>query len=371
MAIDKATLKKKAPLIAGGAAALALLIGGGLWWVDKSNWVDTDNAYVQADTVSVSPQIAGYVAEVLVSDNQRVQPGQVLVRLDPAEASAALEQAEARVAALRAAVANVDDRAALEAAQVGERAAALQSARAQADLARADLDRYGRLAEQGYVSSQRIQSTRAKAAEAEAGVNQAAAGLEAQRRAAGALGSVRAQTLAELRQAEAAVERARLDLDRTLIRAPVAGVVGARGVRPGQYVRPGGQLMSVVPLGDAYVVANFKETQVGRLALGQTVEIEADAFPGRVIRGRVDSFSPATGSEFALIPVENATGNFTKIVQRVPVKIAVDRSEPLASALRPGLSLTVRVDLRSRGGASFAEAAQAAAVPAYAEARAR
>ena len=141
-----------------------------------------------------------------------------------------------------------------------------------------------------------------------------------------------------------------------MIRAPAAGVVGARGVRAGQYVRPGGQLLSLVPLGDTYIVANFKETQLDRLRLGQTVHIEADAFPGVDLTGRIDSFAPATGSEFALIPIENATGNFTKITQRVPVRILVNRAEG-GAALRPGLSVEVRIDLKSEGGASFAEAA--------------
>ena len=138
--------------------------------------------------------------------------------------------------------------------------------------------------------------------------------------------------------------------------APVAGVVGARAVRPGQYVRPGSALMSVVPVQNAYIVANFKETQLAKVRLGQAVEISADAFPGRKIEGRVDSFSPATGAEFALIPVENATGNFTKITQRVPVRIVLSGADR-GLVLRPGLSVDVKIDLKSQGGQSFAEAA--------------
>jgi membrane fusion protein (multidrug efflux system) len=154
------------------------------------------------------------------------------------------------------------------------------------------------------------------------------------------------------------VDQTRIDLSRTEIRAPVAGVVGARSVRPGQYVRPGGALLSIVPLSDAYIVANFKETQVSRLRIGQPVEIRADAFGKQTIKGRIDSFAPATGSEFALIPVENAVGNFTKIAQRLPVKIAVDKSQAFAGALRPGLSVEVRVDVRPNTGPSFAESGQ-------------
>jgi membrane fusion protein (multidrug efflux system) len=151
------------------------------------------------------------------------------------------------------------------------------------------------------------------------------------------------------------VETARIALERTVIRAPIAGVVGARSVRPGQYVNAGTQLLSIVPLTQTYIVANFKETQLDRMRLGQTVEISADAFPGRKIEGRIDSFAPATGSEFALIPVENATGNFTKITQRVPVRIVVSGADR-SLALRPGLSVDVKVDLKSQGGQSFAEA---------------
>ncbi|HZZ34341.1 MAG TPA: HlyD family secretion protein, partial [Caulobacteraceae bacterium] len=157
--------------------------------------------------------------------------------------------------------------------------------------------------------------------------------------------------------AQAAVQSARIDLDHTVIRAPIAGVVGARAVRPGQLVQPGTSLMAVVPLGQTFVVANFKETQVSRLRIGQPVEIRADAFGKRVIRGHIQSFAPATGAEFALIPVENAVGNFTKITQRVPVRIALEPGSPLAGALRPGLSVEVKVDVSHRAGASFADEA--------------
>lgn len=355
MAVSPA-LKKRLPLVAAGLVVVALIIGGFFWWQGKQKWEATDNAYVQADTVIVSPQINGYVAEVLVADNQRVETGQILVRLDDADAKAQLAQAEANLAAQIAAVSNVDARAAQEQAMISSRAASVAQAQAQSGLARAQVDRYGKLAEQGWVSQQRIQTEQASAASAAAGVAQAQAALVAEQRTAAALTSTREQQMAAVEQARALVEVARINLDRTVIRASTAGVIGARGVRPGQYVRTGGQMMSIVPLSDVYVIANFKETQVDRLRLGQTVEIGADAFPGRHITGRIDSFAPATGSEFALIPVENATGNFTKITQRVPVRIVVDRTEG-GLALRPGLSVEVKVDLKSQGGASFAEAA--------------
>lgn len=334
---------------------LAVAVGGALWWMERQKFETTDNAFIQADVVSVAPQIDGYVTEVLVSDNAVVEAGQVLARLDAAKIQARLAEAVANAQALEASVAAVDDRAALEEAMIAQKAAGVDSARAEAQLAQSEMDRYDRLSRDGWVSAQRVQTVKAGASQAQAAVGQAQATLEAERRTAASLGSARAQTVAQAAAARAAVEQARIDLTRTEIRAPVAGVVGARAVRPGQYVRPGATLMSIVPVGETYVVANFKETQVARLSIGQRVEIKADAFGGEALHGRIESFAPATGSEFALIPVENAVGNFTKIAQRLPVRIAVDRSQPLAQALRPGLSVAVKVDVRQTPGPTFAD----------------
>jgi membrane fusion protein (multidrug efflux system) len=345
---------KLIPLLAGGAVALALLVGGGLWWADRQKYEATDNAFVEADTAPVSSLIADHVAEVLVSDNQQVAPGQVLVRLDPTDFQDRLAQARANLAAAEAAVKSVDDKASLETSMIAEKAAGVTSAQAGARTADLDMKRYGKLAEQGWVSDQGLQSARSQAQQTAANVAQAQASLEAEQRAASSLTSAKAQNLAQVQAARAALQQAQTDLDRTVIRAPIAGVVGARSVRAGQYVQPGVTLLAVVPLGRTYVVANFKETQVSRMRIGQPVQIRADAFDAP-IRGRIDSFAPATGSEFALIPVENAVGNFTKITQRVPVKIAVDPATPLASSLRPGLSVVVKVDVTSRTGPSFAD----------------
>jgi membrane fusion protein (multidrug efflux system) len=350
------TKSRLVPIAAGSVAAVAVAIGGAVWWVGKQHYERTDNAFIQADKVAIAPLVDGYVAEVLVNDNQPVQPGQVLVRIDPASIRARLAQAEANARALEAGVVQVDDKARLEEALIAQKAAGVSSAQAQAKMAKEDFDRYGALSKQGWVSTQRAQSVRTTQDQAKAAVDQAQAALEAERRTAQSLGSAKAQTQAQAAAARASVEQARIDLSRTEIRSPVAGVVGAKGVRVGQYVRPGGALMSVVPLGEAYIVANFKETQVSRLRIGQPVEIKADAFGKRTIKGRIDSFAPATGSEFAMIPVENAVGNFTKIAQRLPVKIAVDKSQPLAGALRPGLSVEVRVDVTKNTGPGFAEA---------------
>ena len=350
--------KRLLPLAAGGVAAIAVAVGGGFWWIDKQKFETTDNAFVAADKVTIAPLVDGTIAEVLVNDNETVHPGQLLVRIDPATLKTRLAQAEANARALQAAVAAVDDKARLEQAMIAQKAAAVDSADAQARWAAAEMNRYGSLAQSGWVSPQRAQTAKTAQDQAVAGVSQARATLEAERRTAQSLGSARDQSLAQAAAAGAAADQTRIDLSRTEIRAPVAGVVGARAVRVGQYVRPGGMLLSIVPLADAYVVANFKETQVARLRVGQSVEIHADAFGKDVIKGHVDSFSPATGAEFALIPVENAVGNFTKITQRLPVRIAIDRNQKLAGALRPGLSLKVKVDVSQRTGLSFAETGQ-------------
>jgi membrane fusion protein (multidrug efflux system) len=238
---------------------------------------------------------------------------------------------------------------------IAQRAAGVASAQAAADKARSDLTRNATLAQKGWISAERLQDIQSTSTQRLAGVAQAQAALEAERQSSASLGSAREQALAQIASAQAALEKARTDLDRTTIRAPVAGVVGARGVRPGQYVRPGGALMAVVPLGESYDIANFKETQVARLRLGQPVTIRADAFGDKAIEGRVESFAPATGQEFALIPVENAVGNFTKIAQRLPVRIAVDRKS--GRGLRPGLSVKIKVDVTANTGPSFAESA--------------
>jgi membrane fusion protein (multidrug efflux system) len=356
------TLQRRlVPLAAAGATAVAVGVGAVLWWSDRQHYEATDNAFVAADKVTIAPLVDGYVSQVLVDDNEAVRPGQVLVRIDPATTKARLAQAEANAQALEAAVAGVDDKARLEQAMIAQKAAAVAAAEAQAKWANAEMTRYGALAKSGWVSPQRAQNVGSTQDQAAAGVQQAKAALEAERRAAEALGSARSQSVAQAAAARAAAEQIRIDLSRTEVRAPSAGVVGAKAVRVGQYVRPGGALMSLVPLSDAYVVANFKETQVARLRLGQPVEIHADAFGKEIIKGHVASFAPATGAEFALIPVENAVGNFTKITQRVPVRIAIDHGQRLAGGLRPGLSLKVKVDVTRDTGLSFAESGAAPA----------
>ena len=347
--------QKLVPMIVAGVVAVAVIAGGAVWWHGKQSFEGTDNAFVQADTVQISPQVSGYVLEVLVADNQRVEAGQVIARIDPSTIQARYDQALANVQALRADVAAVDDKAALEQAMIAQKQAGVASAQADAGRQAVDSRRYSELAARGWVSEQKVEQVKAGEKQSAASVAAAQAALVAEQRSAQSLGSAREQKVAQVAAAEAQLQAARLDLERTVIRAPVAGVVGARSVRVGQLVQPGQTMMVVVPLGETYVVANFKETQLSRLRIGQPVEIKADALGKQVIRGHVDSFSPATGAEFALIPVENAVGNFTKIAQRVPVRIVVDKGQAVSGALRPGLSLEVKVDVRVKSGASFAE----------------
>lgn len=344
---------------AGGATALALF-GIGAFMLDQARWTSTNNAYVRADTVSVTPQTAGYVARVLVQDNETVKAGQELVILDASDALSVLAQAKAEEAAQIAAAENVRAQRALQLAQVEERAAALRSAKVESETTKRDLTRYSQLAQSGFVSDQRVDSLRSASAEANASVSQADAALRAQQRSVGALASSQVQAKAMIAAASAKRAQAELALARISIRAPVDGVAGAVAVRPGQYLQPGAQVMAIVPLAQTYIVANFKETQVAKLKIGQQVRIHADAFPGAAIRGRVESFAPASGAEFALIPVEHANGNFTKITQRIPVRIALEDSLE-ANGLRPGLSVAVKVDSHSPGGANFAQSAVGAA----------
>lgn len=343
--------------LAVAACALVLAAGGGLFWAHESaRWVSTDNAYVEADTARVMPQTSGFVSEVLVQDNQVVHAGQPLLRLDPADAQANLETARAELARARAALLEAGRQQALQSAQITEQAATVESAHAGADLAQTDLQRFSALAKDNWIAPQRLQTAEAQARQAAAAVSQAEAGLVARRRAVAATQATQAQAAAQVKAAQAQLEAAELALARTTIVAPIDGVVGDLSARLGEAVKPGAQVMALVPLGSTYVVANFKETQVGKLRIGQLVDVKADAFPDAHVQGRVESFAPASGSEFALIPVEHATGNFTKITQRLPVRIELE-PDPVAQALRPGLSLKVQVDVRSQGGASFAESA--------------
>ena len=324
-------------------------VGGWYWWTDWRFLQSTDDAYVQSDVSLISPKIEGYIKEVRVRDNEAVAAGQVLFVIDERDFAAKLAQAEAAVATEEATVATYASRLKLQQAMIDQAAASLRSA--EADLYRAQLDhkRYAALVTSDFASRQKYESAEADSRKADAALGKARAALAAEQNQLAVLESQKREEEAKLLQAHAVRQLARNDLDNTVIRAPVGGVAGNRAGQLGQYVKAGTQLLSLVPLPRVYVTANFKETQLTRMRPGQMAQISVDAYPDQPLQGRVESFAPGSGAQFSLLPPDNATGNFTKIVQRVPVRIAVPADGPLARLLRPGLSVTVTVDTRSDG----------------------
>jgi membrane fusion protein (multidrug efflux system) len=282
--------------------------------------------------VVIAPKVAGYVAEVAVQDNQRVKAGDVLVRIDPRDYQTALDSATADLGNAQATVANID-------AQLKEQQAAIAQAEAAVAFSEQEFKRYNDLARTGVGSAQRQQQAQSDLAQRRATFAAAQAHVEV-------LKTQRQQADATIAAKAAALDQAKINLAQTTLTAPIDGVVGDRTVRAGQLVQAGTRLLTVVPTQNVYLVANFKETQTGQMHPGQTVTIDIDSYPGHPIKGTVDSLAPGTGAQFALLPPENATGNFTKIVQRVPVKIALDPKDPLTVQLRPGLSVTATVDTR-------------------------
>jgi membrane fusion protein, multidrug efflux system len=306
----------------------------------------TDDAYVKADSTIVSPKVSGYIADVLVSDNQEVRAGQLLARIDDRDFRTALDQAQADVAASEASVRNLDAQIALQQPIIEQGTADVAAAEASLKFAREEQVRYDDLMKSGSGTIQRAQQTDSALREKIAQSQHSKSGLLAAERKIDVLTTDRAKALAQLDRARAVAQQMTLNLSYTKITAPVDGTVGARTLRVGQFVQAGTQLMAVVPLDAVYVVANFKETQLTHVRNGQPVEILIDSFHGTTLKGHVDSLSPASGLEFALLPPDNATGNFTKIVQRVPVKIALD-DHSLSGLLRPGMSAEPIIDTKA------------------------
>lgn len=326
--------------------ALAAAGFGAWWWFHGRHIETTDNAYVEADIAVMAAKVPGYVADVVVADNQPVRRGDPLVVIDDADYRAALARAEAEVERLARAEGSAGARASAGTGVVAETRAALLAAEAQARRAAADAERAEDLLERGFATRAMVDARRAEAesaaalvAERQAAIRAAEAGRQAAR---GDIGGASAA----LKAAIASREAAALDLANTVIRAPVDGIVGNRMVRPGQFARQGQQLLVVVPASEAYVVANFKETQIAGLQPGAPATITLDAWPDQPLQARVDSFSPASGSRFSVIPPENATGNFTRIVARLPVKLVLEQPLPPDMRLAPGLSARVRIDTR-------------------------
>lgn len=297
--------------------------------------------------------------EVRVADNQRVKAGDVVVTIENRDFAAKVAQAQAQLAQQQAAIATIENETVQQQSMIAQAEAAVASAEADRLRAQQDLVRYRELTQSAAASRQRLETAEAEAHKGEAALAKAKAALVAERNRLPVFESQKQEAAAKRDQLQAALELARIDLDDTVIRAPVDGVIGNRSVQLGQLVKPGTQLLAVVPLPEIYVVANFKETQLDRMRAGQTVTISVDAFPNSRITGKVESFAPAGGSEFSLLPPENATGNFTKIVQRLPVRIAVPAGNALSGLLRPGLSVEVAVDTRGDAGELLGVAAPA------------
>jgi membrane fusion protein (multidrug efflux system) len=353
----KAGLPKRAMI----AVAVAALAGAaGVWWIlSAKGAVSTDAAYVQVDKTTVAPKVRGLVSQVLVRDNQVVKAGDPLVRLDPEEynaraasAQADLASAHAAVLAAQAALGSLSAEEALASSNVREARTAIAAADAQQRRAEADRDRYDRLMVAGFGAGKSADQYRAAAVSAEADAARSRAALDVSMDRMGVTESRRAGLLAALEQAKAteakaaaALDLARQDQGHALIVAPIGGAVSARQAQPGDYVQPGTRLLVLTPVTGHYISANFKETQTARMVVGAPAEVRVDALPGVILKGRVESFAPGSGSEYSLLPFEPGTGNFTKIVQRVAVRVRLDPGQRGMERLRSGLSATVKVRL--------------------------
>lgn len=321
------------------------------YWTVGRYTEGTNDAYIQADAVVVSPKIGGYVEEVYVEDNQAVKQGDPLFRIDPRDYTAQVAQAQAQIDVAKASANGLR-------AQIAEQQAAVAAARAQLASAESDLrfarttrDRYEALAATGAESRETYSEKRSQFERAEAAVAARRAEVVSAQRRVGTLQAQIGQASAQAEGGEAQRAAADVDLKSTIVRASIDGRVGNKTVQLGQFVQPGVRAMSIVPVEKLYIQANFKETQLGTVRVGQAVTIEVDALSGIELHGRIESVSPGTGAQFSLLPPENATGNFTKIVQRIPVRISLDASPEARALLVPGMSVSVSVDTRSAKGA--------------------
>jgi membrane fusion protein, multidrug efflux system len=328
--------------------ALIAMTGWGIRWAVYGRFQEnTEDAYVKADSMTVAPKVGGYVEAVYVQDNQWVKKGTALVRLDNRQYQAAQDKAIANIAAGRADIVQAEAEIGQQQAQLDQTRAQFAKARLGARHADEEWKRYEPLAVTGAATAEKLAELKDNRDQAIANLAVNAANVKAAQEQLASSQAGIAAARARLGVAEADMRRSRLDVGDTVLYSTMDGKVGDRGVRVGQLVQPGTRLMTIVPMNRLYVIANFKETQIGRMRIGQPVRLVIDALPGADIHGRVESFSPGTGAEFALLPPENATGNFTKIVQRVPVRIRIESADRDAR-LMPGLSVAVEVD--TRGG---------------------
>jgi membrane fusion protein (multidrug efflux system) len=335
-------------LIAGAALILVGAAGFGYrWWTLGRFFLSTDDAYVGGNVTALAPHVAGFVSKIAVGDNQFVRRGQVLVRLDDCDFRAAEDHASAVVEQKRAAVADLEAKLALQNSIIREAAADVAAKGAAAAFARDDDGRYQGLFRAVAISRQDVQRASSADAQAQSALAAARAGLVAANQQLAVIQSDIAAARADIAQSEADLRTAQLNQNYTIIRSPIEGYLGNRAIRVGAYVTVGSYLLSIIPAHGLWVDANFKEDQLARIRAGQSAAVVADVIPGRTFRGHVASLAPGTGSTFSVIPPENATGNFTKIVQRVPVRIELDSADATLGELRPGLSITATVDTRT------------------------
>lgn len=319
-------------------------------WVGNAVIQTTNDAYVRAELTRLSSRVSGEVLSVGVTDFQRVKAGDLLIQIDPADYEAQVAQAEAAVAAAQAALDNLANQIELQYATIAQAQAARLSAEAMEVEARQEQERQQSLSQTESGTRQRLEQAVAAYAKAQADVRASRAVIAAQQHQLEVLQGTRKQRAADVEAAKATLAGTKLKLGYTKITAPFDGVVGERQVQPGDYVNIGTNLINVVPLPKVYVIANYKETQLTHVAPGQPVEITVDSFPREKLRGRVERIAPATGAQVALLPPDNATGNFTKVVQRIPVRIQFDENQPLLARLVPGMSVVTSIDTKATNG---------------------
>jgi membrane fusion protein (multidrug efflux system) len=316
------------------------------YWTTGRFEVSTDDAYVRADSTIIAPKVGGYLRGVSVRDNQPVKAGQVLAKIDDRDYLVALAQARADVAAAQAEIDNINATIDRQQAVIAQAAGTVAVDDAALTFAKQDYARYADLASRGAGTVQMAQQSTSKRDAAGATLARDRAALKAAQQQTSVLRAQLAQANATLEHRRAIAQQAELNLGYTTITAPVDGVIGNRTLRIGQFVQAGTDLMAIVPIQHVYIVANFKETQLTNVQKGQPVEVEVDTFPRVRFEGHVDSIAPASGQVFALLPPDNATGNFTKVVQRIPVKIALDKQSDIVARLRPGMSVVPVVNTK-------------------------
>ncbi|MFT0891494.1 HlyD family secretion protein [Pseudochelatococcus sp. G4_1912] len=344
---QKSGRRKAILTVAGVLLLVAAVYEGYHWWTFGRFEISTDDAYVQADITTLAAKVSGYVASIAITENQFVQTGDVIARIDDGDYKLAVEAAQGRIASQEATISRIGEQIKVAEAAVTQAQSQITLADVNAERSAKEFDRQSKLASSNYASQAALDNARADKDRAAANVQGANAALVSAQANLGVMHAQQLEAQRNLAEYKTSLERAQRDLDFTIIRAPISGVVGNKALEVGKLVSVGQRLAVIVPLSDVYVEANFKETQLDSLRPGQPVSITIDSYSGKVFTGTVESIAPASGALFSLLPPENATGNFTKIVQRIPVRIALSEDALRAHVLRAGMSVEARVDTRA------------------------